>query len=145
MAFTDSDIVTGGPITLDGVWLHDLADPDGTVRQFRYGKSLRSTDFDPQGTQLLYAGRTDPVLEYGEHRLQSYSIGIHVPFGPDWEDDLLALQGFVEGRNTLALRDNRGRAMKGHLSDYQESDIDSGTMVTFRFTRVDVAETTVVI
>lgn len=145
MAFTDSDITEGGPITLQGVWIHDLSDPDNTVRQFLYGKSVRSTDYDPEGTELLYAGRTDPVLEYGEHRRHSYSIVIHVPFGSSWEDDIASLQDFVKNRNTLALRDNRGRAIKGHMSSYSEQDVDSGTMVSFRFQRVDTVDITVVV
>lgn len=139
---TDSEWTAGVTLTLSGVWLHDVLDPEGTIKQYPYGRSARSTGIDVASSELRFAGRTYPVVQYGDQQDDSYSISIIVPFGSTWVSDTTALQDFVQNRRTLYVRDNRGRAAYCTLSGYQERDADEGTSVSFTAKRIDYQATT---
>lgn len=137
--YTDSSSATTS-LSLLGVWIHDPLDAEGTVRNYLYGRSSRSTSIEVEAASLVYAGRTYQVTEYGEHQRDEYSVSIDVPHGETWASDLADLEAFAEARRTLCFRDNRGRQMFGTLSGYGESDEDGGTAVRLTFSRVDYDE-----
>lgn len=140
--YTDS-LAAEASLTLEGVWIHDPLDPEGTAEQFLYGKAARSTGVDVGAAGLIFAGRTYPVFEYSEHQNDTYSVKIDVPFGTAWASALADLLAFAESRRTLCFRDNRQRRMFGALSDYQEADEEWGTTATMTFTRADYDESVV--
>lgn len=142
MAFTDSAVQEAG-IDFQGVWIHDPTDPQGTVRQFLYGKATRSAAISLEVAGHNYAGRVFPVYDYGDYEDNKLTVALDVPFGDTWAADIAALQVFAETRQTLVLRDNRGRAFHGVMEGYQEKDEESGTTVSFTFTRVDEDTVTV--
>lgn len=136
MPGTDSDPSTAS-LALLGVWVHDPIDPEGSAHQYPYGANARSTAIDGEPSMAYYAGREFPVADFGEFSGESYSMSLDVPHGPTWLLDVLSLQEFKRAKRTLMLRDNRGRTSYGIMSNYQESDQNWGTRVTFTFTRVD--------
>lgn len=143
MAGTTDSLVVEATLTLQGVWLHDPYSADtqaATAKQFKYGRSTRSTSIDLSSAQLIYAGRVYPVTEFGENQNDTYSVKLILPHGPTWASDVAAMEVFAQYRKTLCFRDNRGRKVFGTLSGYQEDDLDEGTSVAFTFTRVDYTE-----
>lgn len=134
---------TSGTLTLQGVWIHDPLDAQGTVRQYPYGRSARSGSLDVDSKALQFVGRIYPVVEFGEQGSQTFSVPVLIPFGPTWAADCAALEDFATARRTLVFRDNRGRAVYCSLSGLRITDNDQGTLMTFMITRVDYAETTV--
>lgn len=136
MAYTDSAVFEAG-IDFQGVWIHDPTNPQATVRQFLYGKATRSASIALETAGHHYAGRVLPVYDYGDYEDDKFPISLDVPFGDTWAADIAALQGFAQTRQTLVVRDNRGRVFYGVLTDYSEKDEESGTTVSFTVTRVD--------
>lgn len=136
MPFTDSSTVVSDALTLEGVWIHDPLDAEGTIKQYRFGKSSRSASINTMGVQQVFAGRQFPVYEYGEHQDDVFSVTVNLPHGTSWYQDTLDMQGFAESKRTLYFRDNRGRSAFGVMRDYSESDQAWGTSVGFNFSRV---------
>ncbi|WP_433242496.1 hypothetical protein [Actinomadura nitritigenes] len=127
---------------LEGAWLHNPTAPQTTVRQYRYGRDVRSTTIGVGGTTMQFAGRRFPVIDFGEQQTDTYAVKIHVPNGPTYRSDLDDLRGFAEAKTTLVFRDNRGRAAYGALTDYSHDDQSWGSEVSFTFTRVDTETVT---
>lgn len=136
MSYMDSAPVVGS-VTLEGVWLHDPADPEGTVRHFRFGKSARDVSLEVAAQESVYAGREYPVVDFGPFTSYQVGVRIDVPFGSLWAADIAALQSFATARRILSYRDNRGRVFPARLSNYREQDTDTGSQVTMNASRVD--------
>lgn len=135
--FTDSTItMLETALQLQGVWIHDPTDDEFTVRQFLFGKDSRSTAINTRGATQIYAGRRFPVVEFGEHQEDDFSISIDVPHGPTYRTELSDLATFMEAKTTLVLRDNRGRVAYGTMSGYNQGDQAWGATVGFKFSRV---------
>lgn len=135
--FQDSTpTVADRELALEGVWIHDPADSAVTVRQFLYGKDSRSHAIDTAGTVQQFAGRTFPVVDFGEHEQEDMSISVDIPHGPTHRTEEDDLRGFMELKKTLFLRDNRGRAAYGTMSGYNQADQAWGVTVGFKFGRV---------
>lgn len=139
MPYTDSAPVEGG-LTLAGVWLHDPEDPEGTARQFLYGRSRRTAAVSPQHTLAHYAGRRYPVADFGDLQTDSFAVTVEVPDGSTAAADLAALDEFATSRRTLVYRDNRGRLAFGTMSGYGVADQDWGSLVSWSWLRVDYDE-----
>lgn len=137
--YTDSAWVTGS-LTLFGLWISYPSDHAATVVNYPFGRSMRSSAVDVPSTSMRLAGRSYPLVEFGEFSDDTYSIKIAVPFGPDWRVKLESALAFATSRQTCMVRDGRGRAMWCVLDRYVESDADEGTMVTMAATRVDYTE-----
>lgn len=137
MAYRDSLPVVA-QLDLVGVWVHDPADPAGTIRHYPYGSAAREQTVDVMGTALYYAGRTYPVVDHGPHAAESVSVSVQVPHGPDWRGAVDSLRELAHSRATILYRDNRGRSMPGVVSGYRESDQRWGTQVSLTVTRVHV-------
>lgn len=137
MSYADSAPVAA-TLTLEGVWLHDPDDPDGTALNLRYGKAARSRSLEVAVSEQRYAGREYPVADYGPFTREQVTVRSEVPFGPDWSATLAAMERFILARQPVMLRDNRGRCIpSGLLSGYQEQDAETGTTLAFTVSRVD--------
>jgi hypothetical protein len=135
--FTDSTITeVDDTLEIEGVWIHNPADAQTTVRQFRFGKDNRSTSIDIMGTVQTFAGRKFPVVDFGEHEEEDFSISVDIPHGPDYRTQEADLKDFAESKITLVLRDNRGRSAYGTLTGFNQSDQAWGISVAFKFSRV---------
>lgn len=135
MSYTDS-VPVETVLVLAGVWIHDPGTGgQESSRNYPYGASQREDALDTMGEGRYYAGRADPVVDYGEH--QSWVVGctIDVPHGETWRTDLEELEAFARGRTTIHFRDNRGRALYGQMVDFKRKDQDWGTSVSFSVTQ----------
>lgn len=135
MAYTDSDPVTAS-YTQTGLRIHDPLDPSTTLRTYLYARSERSSSIDTMPSGHWFAGRTFPVVDYGEHQDDAFDVSIRVPHGTTWQTDLVDLAAFAAARRTLCFRDGRGRLFFGSMRDYAERDEDWGTAVSFTVQRV---------
>lgn len=137
MAYKDGEPVAGS-VTLEGVWLHDPDDPEGTARNYRFGKAARSGTLEVSQQDTQYAGREYPVTDFGPFTTERVDVRVDVPFGPAWAGDLAGLRAFVTARKAVMFRDNRGRALSpAVLSGLREQDVETGTQVTFQASRSD--------
>lgn len=134
MAYTDSEPATAS-LPLRGVWIHDPAHAEDSIASFPYGANARDTTLDPMGAGAFFAGRTYPVVDYGEHEDETVGCTVDVPHGPTYRADLLALEEFAKSKRALWFRDNRGRAIFGTMSGYKETDQPWGSAVSFTMTR----------
>lgn len=135
MAYRDS-VVAIATLQLQGVW---IMDPDAggqdTSRQYLYGAGQREESLDPMGDTAFYAGRTDPVVDFGEHESYSFQVTVDVPHGPTWRTDVEDLKAWGMAKKILHVRDNRGRAVYGYLDGVRVKDQSWGTQVSFTVTR----------
>lgn len=144
MPSTDSDPSEATLTPLRGVWIHDPADPQGTVVQFLYARAGGDTSLDSVQAGTRYAGRTYPVTDYSEFENLACGFTIQVIFGDDYAAQLTDLAEFVRLRATVCVRDGRGRRLFATLIDYRERDETFGTTVTFTAVQVDYDESVIV-
>jgi hypothetical protein len=137
MPTTDSAPVTG-TLILTGTWLHDPDDPGTSVINFRYGPP-REHSVDAAGAGTLYAGRTYPVTDYGEHESEEIALSLQVPHGSTYRAELVALEVLARGKRTVWYRDNRGRSFAGTLGPVKLNDQRWGSLVSFTVSRVHYA------
>lgn len=140
MSETISGTSTATAPTLSGVWVFDPTAPETTELNFLYavGKS-RTEDIDPGATKLYFAGRANPIVEYGAMLELSFKLQILVP-GFDASHDVAVnyWRAAIANKRTLCYRDNRGRllflAISGKLGI---ADGDAGTAIGVDAVRVD--------
>jgi hypothetical protein len=142
MAYTDSNVVTTS-ITLPGVLIHDPASPQSTIISYPYGENTRDTAIDVEQSGTQYAGRTFPVIDYGESETQVENVRLIVPSGPDYQTQLESLIRWQRLKRAVQYRDNRGRAVRGTMSGLKIADQAYGADVQFTLTRVNVSGETV--
>lgn len=143
MSWADSAVVTT-TLPLHGVWLHDPQDPQGSARQYSYGANSRETGLEVEQEGSQYAGRTYPLVDYGEGEALAVGVSLDIPHGPGYQAALRELEDTARLRRTLHLRDNRGRTIRGTLSGFKHSDQGWGSVVSFTITATDVVDTVVV-
>lgn len=138
MSFTDSEIV---PATLDlqGIWLHDPMDPEGSVFHLPYGGPPGSMTTDVAQESAHYAGREFPVVDFGEHQAISVPVAVHVPLGPDWLAQITRLRELPERRRIMVYRDGRARNITGMITGMVERDERWGSLASFTVSRMDAA------
>ena len=135
--FSESDVETTNALQLEGVWIHDPEDPEGTIHQFRFGRNNKSSSIDIGGKEQVFAGRRFPVYDFGEHQKDSVTVSVDVLHGPTYDIDRQIMRDFAEAKKTLFFRDNRGRALPGVMLGFSEKDEDFGTSFSFTIERVD--------
>lgn len=135
MPYRDS-VPVGTVLQLQGVWIMD-PDTGGQVsaRQYLYGRSQREEFLDPMGEAAFYAGRMDPVVDYGEHEGYAFTVAIQVPHGPTWRTDVEDLKAWGVAKKVLHIRDNRGRSFFANIDGVRVKDEDWGSQVSFTATR----------
>ena len=134
MSYTESVPVTITP-RLEGVWLHAPEDPEGTALHLRYGGTGRTEEIDVPAGESWYAGRTFPVVDFGEHESERVPVRMTVP-AQDGTSGLAALRALVRRRSTLSYRDGRGRSVIGYLSGLRVQDEEWGASVSFTVNRL---------
>lgn len=144
MPLQDS-LVIEEELSLLGVWIHDPLDPEGTVASFPFGSAARDTSIDAMGAGSYFAGRTSPVVDYGEHEAEMVSVSIDVPHGETYRADLEKLEWFSRSKRSLWFRDNRGRAVFGVMAGFKHADAEWGSVASFTIERThrDVTEVVV--
>lgn len=138
MPFSDSDPEVAS-VDLQGMWLHDPLSPETTAVQYLYGGPAKETTVDTMPVGTHYAGRTYPVIDYGEHEDEAVSVTVHVPNGNTHSATVAALTAWARLRRTVWLRDGRGRSLPGTISAYKVQDTAFGSAVTFTISRVEYA------
>lgn len=136
--FQDSTFTSiDAALSLTGVWMHDPTDSPTTLRQFQYGKDQRSTAIDTVSTVQQFAGRVFPVTDFGEHEQEDVTVSVDIPDDETHYTVEADLRKFMEMKRTLFYKDNRGRALYGTMSGYNQADQAWGVTVGFKFSRVD--------
>lgn len=134
-AYSES-AVSAAALTLHGVWLHDPADVS----------SVHHFDFHDEGTRhprsheaalLSYAGRSKPVVEFGEGDDEDVSVDLQLH--RDTSDEA-ALEELYARRTTLLYRDARGRKVYGVLLGLDETDHIWGGRVPLTVKATDFSE-----
>lgn len=128
-------------LDLTGIWLHDPANQTvaaSSLHNFMFGKDSRATAINTISTEQQFAGRTFPVVDFGEFEQEDVTVTVDIPHGEDHYTEEAALRTFMEMKRTLFYRDNRGRALYGTMSGYNQADQAWGVTVGFKMGRVSV-------
>src|SRR5690606_23842544 len=137
----DGPTATSEPVTAKvhflGVWIHDPADPEGTIRQYLYGRAQRSDSTDVEQAQHHYLGREHPVTHWGEHTTERWQITVDIPEDATRLTVTDTLRQWAQARRTLVVRDNRGRVFAGTTDGFGVADQEWGDAVSWTMTRVD--------
>jgi hypothetical protein len=136
MSYSESDPVVV-ILALQGVWLHDPADPEETARNFSYGSAKRRAQRDGASELTHFAGREFPVADIGPYKTEAVSVSVDVPHGPDWSTRINEVRALPDLLRPITYRDNRGRNFCGLLSGLTEQDERWGSSVSFTMTRVE--------
>lgn len=135
--FEDSPVeATPIPPTFEGLWIHYPTTPQASSRNFRFGKNARSYEFDIESSEMTFAGREFNVVEFGEHREDSFDCKVLIPHGPAYNEERDILRSFASSRATVVVRDNRGHVVFGAISSLSESHVHEGSDFTFTVNRV---------
>jgi hypothetical protein len=135
---TSYSAVSTESITLQGVWLHDVTDPAGTLHNFRYDGRGRTEYWDGQPAINQYAGRTYPVAVWDESEQHQLSLYLQL-----WKrtDDYTALLDLVRRKATICYRDGKGRKAFVVMPTLTADDVlGFGANATLPATRVDYSE-----
>ena len=137
---TNSDPVEVTAASLQGVWIHDPDDPEGSIRQYLYSNSAAVESRSITGAQLSFAGRAFPVFEFGDLQQRTVALSLVIPGGVDWEAQRRALEDLLTSRRSWVYRDNRGRLTFGAVMAVSETDDPRGTVVDLTLTATEFDE-----
>ncbi len=140
MASTTSDPQTVVAPELQGLWMHDPQDAEGTIIQFLYGGAVNAESVGVSSTALQFAGRQYPVYDFGDPQNNSFDVSIQVPFSDTWYDEIAALKALPLNRTTMCFRDSRSRVVFGVVLEVKFGDEMFGTKVSFTVVRNDYTE-----
>lgn len=140
MSETISPTVTATAPSLVGVWVFDPTDPDDTERNYVHADG-RVESIKPKSASIEIAGRTNPLLEYGEVTVVGLKLTVFVPFGADHDAAVQWWRDAAENRRTINYRDNRGRLYwVGLPAGVEPTDGRAGTAFSLALQRVDYDE-----
>lgn len=136
---TESAVTEFTAPVLQGVWIHDVDDPEGTIRQFLYSERGRKHAVQVATNVMQLAGRTYPMYAYGENETRDVGVTLQVAFGTTYDDDMDALAALNTSRKQHVYRDGRGRLVFGSIT---VSDIDTewGSSVDVNVSAADFDE-----
>jgi hypothetical protein len=137
---TESNTVEDVSTVFEGVYVHDPLDPPGTVRQFLYGKSLKSDEVSTSSTEQHFVGRSYPVYQFGTGLDQKVSVTVQVPAGSTAKTELAYLRNIANSKRVHCYRDSRGRRVFGVVVSVSVTDEDWGNTVSMDVTRADFDE-----
>lgn len=136
--FTNSEVVTTKSPKLRGVWLHDVDDPDLTVKQFLYVvRESKSDSYLREHTYRQYAGRKRPVVEYGSYMDYGLKLTIQLV------KDELGRERLIQFLNTgavLLYRDGDGRKFYTTLPQVNMDQMIYGHQIDLELTEIDYHE-----
>lgn len=135
--YTNSDVVTATAPKLNGLWLHDVDDPELTIRQFLYidGDS-QSDSYRKEHAYRKYAGRKRPVIEYGVY--EDYGVKLNIQL-----DDKLGRERLIHFSRTgavLLYRDYTGRKFYTTLPELDFEQVFYGHSIDVEFVEIDYDE-----
>lgn len=140
MASAESELVTVMAPELQGLWVHDPADPEGTITQHLYGGAVNGESVSVSSTALQFAGRRYSVYDFGDPQSGTFDVSIDVPFSDTWYDEIAALKALPLRRATMCFRDSRSRVVFGVVLEVKLADEISGTKVSFNMLHNDYSE-----
>lgn len=140
---------TGVTLTNSGFWLFAVNDPTGTLLNLPYynastyvsidGTTPNTEQWTPQATTLQFAGRTDPVIQFGEQSVSVYTRGNVVCLVPNsqWPQ----VKALLQSGQVLCFRDGWGRKAFGVCAGgYTETNLLWGQLVDIVLTEVAYTE-----
>jgi hypothetical protein len=125
---------------LQGVWIHDPQDPQGTIRQYAFINSQATEARSLTGAALSFAGRAFPVFEFGDLQQRTAQLSLMVPVGTEWGAQLASLEDLLLSKRSWVYRDNRGRLLFGAVMSVSITDDPRGTVVDLTLTATEFDE-----
>lgn len=102
--------ISNGMITLKGTWIHVADNPQETVYVFMFSvRDDRGDNWQPDVGFMQFAGRVNPVAEYGDAESYSVRFNLRIKDNADFEQ----LKKLARSKKTLCYRDPRGRKVFG--------------------------------
>jgi len=132
----NSTIQTGS-LTLTGVWLHDVADPAGTVHNFKYDGRSRDILWSAEAAMMQFAGRTRPTSEFGDSGEGKITVELDMS---EKDNDSTKLDALVRRLGTICYRDSRGRKMFGVIPTLPLKDEHWGYSATIEIIETSYSE-----
>lgn len=114
--------------TFRGSWIHTLQDAEASLQYFRYNGTGYETYYEPESAVMKFAGRTRPVVHFGNYEEFTLTVRIQSVEGMS---DMDVLRSFVRDRETVCYRDADGNLIVGHilaLSVEKEYRVSSATI-----------------
>ena len=137
-AVVNSDVVTIKAPKLRGVWLHDVNDPDVTIKQYLYvDRGSKNDSYRREHAYRQYAGRLKPVVEYGA--FEEYGLKLTVQLVRDSLGRERLIE-FVKSGAVLLYRDGDGRKFYTTLPQVDMNQLFYGHVVDLRLTEIDYRE-----
>lgn len=122
-----SSVSSDQTVTLTNVWMHSDADPNGTAYNFVYDGSGRTDQPDAMPILTKFAGRTYAQIDFGEDRERDISVTLQLPDSTS-QARMMAL---AKVKSTVVFRDQRGRRVRGAISQVSFTDEIWGQTVSF--------------
>lgn len=136
---TESAVTDFTAPVLQGVWIHDTDDPEGTIRQYLYSERGRKHARIVATTALSFAGRELPVFYRGENQTRDVGVTLQVPFGTNYADDMDALEALNLSDKQHVYRDGRGRLIFGNIA-VTDTDVEVGSAVELQISASEFEE-----
>lgn len=133
----DSAGSAGASITLTGVWLYAMDDPANTIHHFPFDGGGRNTDWQAEASFMQFAGRTHPIVEFGESEEGKFSAQLQMLSG---SQDYSKLDTLVKRKETVCWRDGRGRRAFGVITALPIQDETFGYTTTVSLTEISYSE-----
>jgi hypothetical protein len=128
---------------LVGAWLFAAADPAVTLVNYLH-TDARTVSSSVDSAVLRLAGRSRPVVEYGEQGGAKVAVTILVPFGASHDSGVQWWRDALQARRTLCYRDGRGRLYWAAIAEgVAEADRREGTGLGVALLEVDYDEAVV--
>lgn len=121
-------------LNLQGVWLHLLAAPGASIKQFRFSEDHEET-FDAMMGDNHYVGRTYPSSEVSTQRRQAFSAKIQATAA-----EVKAIRALLEAREAMVMRDGRGGRSIGALTMLDVDETPWGAHVTVEVEQTEDTE-----
>lgn len=126
-----------GMIILKGTWIHIADNPQETVHVFMYStRGDRSDNWQPNVEFMQFAGRTNPVAEYGDAENYSVRFSLRIKDNADFEQ----LKKLIKSKKTLCYRDPRGRRVFGIIQTLPFHDRFFGYDIALEIVQTDYKE-----
>lgn len=133
---TTDSATANATITLDGIWIHSVLDPGGTAINVIPNKDIRVT-WKPERELRRYDGRSKPVVEYGEHSEKTYEVTLTTIKD---ESVFSQLESLIYSKETLCIRDYRGRKIFGTPQEFPEVQLHFGSEIPLLIDEIDYTE-----
>lgn len=126
-------------LTLYGVWLHEPADPMGTLVHLYYDGLNRDEQWAPEVEMMRFAGRGGAVAEFGPQvAIDQVEATVQVANGTE---DRETLRQLARKRVVVCYRDGQNRKVYGVITNLGIRDEKYGGTANFRLETVDYIET----